>query len=437
MKNIFFLILIIFSTTYGCVEPFEFEVRTAENVLVVEATINTLNQRQAIFLSRAANLNDVNVQEIPSYSPNTPFKPVIDTRINPENNASVIIVDDLGNEFIFTEEDGGEGIYVSNIEFAAQQDRSYQLQITTVNNEFYESDSSSPIGSSEIQEVYAERIENDLGEEGMAIYVNGSDLNNASDYFRYTYEETYKIIAPNWTPVEFKVVRELQETLIDGTILYPEVEFVSRPDEEQVCYRTENSNEINLVSTNSLQTSNTENVLVRFISRNDPIISHRYSILIKQYLQSIDSYSYYQNLRNFTKSESVFSEVQPGFLEGNIRAVGNDNLVIGYFDVSSVAEQRLFFNYEDYFPGEDLPPYFFDFNCDRLISPRLENPNLDGPPDLNCPQSLVPRIKLELVEYVAPNPSPLLCEGPYNVTPRICGDCTVLGSNVKPDFWIE
>ena len=28
-------------------------------------------------------------------------------------------------------------------------------------------------------------------------------------------------------------------------------------------------------------------------------------------------------------------------------------------------------------------------------------------------------------------------EGPYRVVPRFCIDCTVFGTNIKPEFWIE
>ncbi|MEP3210230.1 MAG: DUF4249 domain-containing protein [Maribacter sp.] len=424
----------------NCIEPFDFEVRTAADVLVVEATITTADQRQTIYLSRAANLKDINVVALPIYNPLIPFVPPSDLRDNGETNATVKIVDDQENEFTFSEQEGNEGIYVSDISFGAMQDRSYQLQITTSNNESYESDFCSPIGSSMIQDIYAERIVNDFGEEGMAIYIDGSDTSNSSNYFRYTYEETYKIIAPNWTPLEFRILREKAELQADGSVLYPAVTTVPRTNSEQVCYQTSSSNDITLVSTNALESSIAERALVRFISRDNPIISHRYSILVKQYLQSIDSYSYYQNLRNFTKSESVFSEVQPGFLQGNIRASTETNMVIGYFEVASSAEKRLFFDYSDFFPGEELPPYFFEFNCDRILSPCLGDPNLDGPkppPPFGCPQSLVPRIKLGLVEYVGPNDNPLECEGPYYVTPTICGDCTILGSNIKPEFWVD
>jgi len=431
MKRVLILMAIIIYL--GCVEPFEFEGSSSDNVLVVEAALTDEFAVQTVILIRTSAIEKTNEEEGSGYSPNTPFIPKEDILANAEKNASVMILDDLGVEFSFSEIE--DGLYVSNTPFGAQEGRVYQLKIITSENEIFESDFMGIIGKSKINDLKAERIFNDVGDEGMAIYVDGADITNSSNFFRYTYEETYKIIAPNWTPLEFNILSEGDFT--KDPIEYPAVELVAREQEEQICYNTINSSTVNLASTANLGESVIKQNLIRFIDRNNPILSHRYSILVKQYLQSIDSFSYYESLRNFAKNESVFSAVQPGFLEGNIKSQNEDNVVVGFFDVASVDQKRLYFNYTDFFPNEDLPPCFFDFNCNRRLSPPIGDPELDGPLALNCPQFLVPRLKLELVEYVSVNGGPQTCEGPYFVTPRICGDCTILGSNVKPDFWVE
>lgn len=436
MKKIVMITTVLFLAS--CVEPFEFEVRAAENVLVVEATITDELVKQQIIVSRASNLEEI-ISNTNEYFVGLPFRPIEESVINPERNANVSITDDQGNVFSFSEAIGG--IYESDIAFAAMQGVSYQLLITSTVNESYESTIITPLGISQIDDIYAERTINASGDDGMAIYVNGSEATGTADYFRYTYEETYKIVAPRWTSREFEIIREEVEFTIDGTPLPPAVKLLERTQEEQVCFKTVASDNINIVSTLILDQPVVERNSIRFINRNDNIMSHRYSILVKQYVQSNDSYAYYQNLDNFTKSESVFSEIQPGFLEGNIKAVNAENVVVGYFDVASVSEKRLFFNYEDFFPGEALPErYFFDVNCDRITSPQIGDSELDGPPPPfpgACPQPLTPQIRLDLVNYVSDNGDPGICEGPYWVTPSICGDCTVIGTNVVPDFWVE
>ncbi len=428
----------IFISVASCVEPFDFETRTTENVLVVEAIITNEIKRQQVILSRASNLEEV-ITFVNEYFVGLPFESVEKMLVNPESDAVVTVADQRGNIYSFTEVK--DGVYHSDNEFAATQEENYQLKITTVTNESYESERIGTSGISKIDSIYAERSPNASGDDGISIYVDGSDVQEITNHFRYTYEETYKIVAPNWTSREYEIIREEQEFTEDGMVLYPAVNLVERTEEQQVCYKTDKSNNINLVNTTVLDKPKVVRNLVRFIDRNDHILSHRYSILVRQYLQSVTSNLYYQNLDNFTKSESVFSEIQPGFLEGNIKAINVDTPVVGYFEVASVAEKRFFFSYDDFFLGEDLPPrYFFNVNCDRLTSPQIGDPELDGPPPPPpgaCPQPLVPQIRLGLVTHVSVNSDPDTCEGPYWVTPSICGDCTVIGSNVKPDFWVE
>ena len=50
---------------------------------------------------------------------------------------------------------------------------------------------------------------------------------------------------------------------------------------------------------------------------------------------------------------------------------------------------------------------------------------------------LLNAIKFNLRKYWAEHTPENASEGDYKVVPRICGDCTVLGTNVVPDFWIE
>ena len=95
----------------------------------------------------------------------------------------------------------------------------------------------------------------------------------------------------------------------------------------------------------------------------------------------------------------------------------------------------------DFFPDEPLPPYFNELNCNEAFSPPLNNPFRDGPfnlDDCGFPRLLVSYLQAEEIEFFLSNSNPPpLCEGPYLVTQRACGDCTTLGSNVVPDFWEE
>ena len=293
--------------------------------------------------------------------------------------------------------------------------------------------------------LFRSRMVSDAGLDGVGIFVDTSFESDGSKLFRYAYEETYNIIAPYWTPYEFEIIRENQEIIEfsngDIEVLYPDVQLVPREREEQVCYRTDFSNGEVLLNGNRLNGNRAERTMVRFIGIDNPIISHRYSILVKQRGVSREAFDFYEKLVAFSQSESLFSQVQPGSLEGNMSSVDGSVPVIGFFDVSTEVSERLYFNFEDLFPGEPLPPYFGTVNCENPIAPILGNPERDGPslpPPADCARPLIGSIKLGLVEYYQDNATlPDECEGPYFVVPTICGDCNVVGSNVKPDFWID
>lgn len=424
-------------SVYSCIEPFEFETRDAEGILVVQTTMTDALEKKVVVLSRAANLENVNAATRDSLDVSRPFVRTINERVNPEEGASVSVMDDEGNIFVF--EEIGNGIYESQEVFALQNGTTYQLQISTLNNETYESDFELLASKSEINDLYAERGLNENGEEGITIFIDGSDSMGQSDYFRYEYAETYKIIAPNYTGLNLRVIREEFEFVNDSTILWPDVELIAAPFEQQICYNSTSSKTINLANTNALASPILERHVVRFIDRDNPILSHRYSILSKQFVINAEAYNYYQNLNNFAQSESVFSEIQPGFLEGNMRRTDIENgFVLGYFEVASVSETRFFFNYEDFFPNEPLPPYFGDTSCNRIIAPALGNPERDGLQPLGCPPpSLIRRTKSREISYIGINEEPGDCEGPYLMVPGICADCSLLGSNIKPDFWMD
>ncbi len=397
-------LILMLSMLWGCIEEVDFRTLRQEaqtNLLVVEASLTNELKSQEITLSRTY-----------SFDENGPV---------PEVGATVRVIDEAQNEFLFSEVTPGQ--YNSNEPFSAQRGVAYTLNFTTRDGRAYSSEPEQFDEVADLQGILAERTTNDLGEEGMTISVSSISITENTSYYRYTYEETYKIIAPNWTNREFQINNS------SGNVESSQVTLVERQEEARVCFKTDKQNEI-ILNDASFQTgSGTNKFQVRFINRNNYILSHRYSILVKQLVQSPKAFSYYRALRDFSTSESIFSEVQPGFLTGNISSLSTSNEnVIGYFEVSSVSSQRIFFDYQDYFPNETLPSY--PVNCTRLFAPP------EGGGD-GCPTPLFLQILLDNVQYVDVNPVESDCEGPYLVTRYACGDCRALGSNVVPDFWEE
>ncbi|MEM1258148.1 MAG: DUF4249 domain-containing protein [Bacteroidota bacterium] len=398
-----FLIILSILLLSSCIEEIDTATEFQANsqigsFLVVEAILTNEPKRHEVILSRGISFGNDSTQAV-------------------ESNATVSVVDDVGNHFSYSEI--VPGTYASNLIFEAVEGRKYQLHITTSEGKTYQSDEEVLPSGITVDRLYAERSFDDSDNEGVGIFLDVFKEPEQVPLLRYEYEETYKIIAPLWSP-------------LDMVLLNPDPPYafglVPREQEERVCYATELSNTIIQTSGLNITGESVEKIRVRFIAGDNYMISHRYSILVTQFVQDQDAFSYYRALEKQSTSENVFSEVQPGFIEGNIKNnVDSDEMVIGYFEVSNSTRQRIFFNYEDFFPNRDLPPY--PINCNFLGAPPVIDPGGGSP--------LAAAIESGAFVYVRDNNGEVLEGGPYMTARRECGDCTVLGSNIVPEFWRE
>jgi len=392
-RSYILLFLLVGSLFAGCTEPFSPDLLPQnESILVVEATLSNESKNHEILLSRSSQQQGA---------------------LLVEENASISIVDDSQQTFSFTESEAGK--YVSDIAFGAEPNRTYRLFITTSDGRIYASNPAKLPQTTQIDYVEAKKTVTDGGLGGVTITVDSFDPSGSSTYYRYEYEETYKIIAPLWSPDELRVVSE--ENMSVG--------IFERQNEDRTCYATDKSNTIILTKTSGAGEDRVTDFSVRFLNQDNYIISHRYSILVKQYVLSREAYAFYEKLLEFSGSESLFSQSQPGFINGNIFPEdGGKDRVVGFFEVSSVSEKRAFFNYSDLFPEEELPPFVDE--C------RLTEFELGGEPSIFEP------VKSKSVSYATHITDPLTggLLG-YVVVPRVCGDCTELGSVIVPDFWEE
>ncbi|MEM7084555.1 MAG: DUF4249 domain-containing protein [Bacteroidota bacterium] len=381
----------------SCIEEIDFENEAFESALVVDATITNEDRQQEIFLSRTYQFEEDGP--------------------NPETGATVTVI---GNGISYQFKEAEAGRYVSKSAFRAEPNIDYQLQINTMNGRAYGSTPVQLTQTTQIDALYAERETNDDGVNGMSIYVDSYDPTDSSRYYRYEYEETFKIIAPDWKNIDLIVLAE------DPLCLIGEVD---RPDEQEICFRTERSAEINLASTAALSEDRLARHLARFVPSDDYRISHRYSILVRQYIQTEAAHSYFKTLQNFSNEGSLFSQIQPGFIPGNIFSESNSaEKVIGFFEVSSVTSERIFFDYQEFYPNENLPPYInvCEVKTPDRFTEHMMKTEVCGP--------LINIVKSRVLVYFEHTNSDF---APYRMVPRVCGDCTVLGRSEPPEFWIE
>jgi hypothetical protein len=402
----------ILLSAISCVDEIPLETDSFESVLVIEATITNENKQQEILLSRSFMFDSISVQE---------------------SGATVKVIDDAMNTFTFLETE--PGVYKSQSPFAALPNRNYNLSVVASGSEY---------GSSEMQltqpttidNLYFERDFNENGIEGVSVYIDSYDPTGNSKFYRHEYEETYKIIAPLYSPEElisngvvfpilpanqpnFNSIQELMDFLVTIQL---------RPEQEQICYNTIASNTIIVTNTNDLLEDRLDKYRVHFVGRDNSEIMYRYSILVRQFVQSLEAHAFYETLKSQSISESVFSETQPGFLQGNVFSENDaTQKVIGFFEVTSFDSKRVFFNYADLFLDEDLPPYYVV--CDDFFKPDILT--VDPLSGIWTGSPLVQAINDGFQYFDS--------EGdlPYRLVLNVCGDCTNLGSNTVPDFWEE
>lgn len=402
----------------GCVEEIPLETESFESILIIEATITNENKQQEILLSRSYMFDSIPINE---------------------SNAIVRVIEDAVNTYIFTEVE--PGVYKSQTAFAAQPNRNYSLSVVTSDGREYGSTNKQLTQSTSIDNLYVERDFNENGIEGVSVYVDSYDPTGNSKYYRHEYEETYKIIAPLYSPrelisngVQFPILENdtFQYDTIESIIdLLVELKF--RDQQEQVCYKTVKSNTFILENTEAYIEDKLEKYRVRFLNKDSYTIMHRYSILVRQYVQSREAYTFYETLNSFSESETVFTENQPGFLEGNVFSVENKNEnVFGFFEVASIDEKRIFFNYSDLFVNESQPDFYIE--CDEFFTPVLIREdfahNWISSPLVDAINDGYQFYDENDVEVSSP-----FSYAPFRLVLEPCGDCTFLGNNNVPDFW--
>ncbi|MGB5314589.1 MAG: DUF4249 domain-containing protein, partial [Robiginitalea sp.] len=305
----------------GCIDSFEAETSDSGNILVIDARITDQNAPQVVYLTRTVAFGT-------------------DTLLT-ESGAMVALEADTGQQFDFREQE--KGTYRSNQALELMGGSRYRLMVQTADGKQYNSDYETMPGRVPISEVKTVRKFNALQEEGVEVTVSNRGTPEDSGAYRYAYEETYLVIPPFSNPFEWG---EIDYDFNDGDGW--EVSVAPRTTDVSVCYASNESKDIILASTGGLTENNLIDFPVRFIGRDQYIISHRYSILVRQFHQSPEAHSFYGTLDDFSSAESIFNSVQPGFLEGNIRS-SDGGMVIGYFELSSYSEQRVFFSYDELF----------------------------------------------------------------------------------------
>ncbi len=366
----------------SCIYPFDPPSEDYENLLVVEAFLTDSDDAFEVVLSRS----------IP-----------IDTGYNlPEENALISISDDLGGIYDLYEENPGR--YMSFPDFTAQTGRIYRLHIQTTDGQQYESDSVFLLETPPIDSVffrYEERVatEGEKNNKGLQIYVTTHDSKNSTWFYRWDYKETWEFRS------KYRSLHIWEDEMVKD-----------REDLIYRCWKNYISSNVLVATSNTLNEDIISEFPLVYVSNSSDRLMLKYSILVKQYALNEESYNYWKELEKINENLGTFFDPQPSTIKGNISNINDENdIVLGYFDGSSVQEKRIFISKGEY-PSIVTPNYYA--HCTDTIVSYFQIRSL-----LNEGYMLVGEVGTNTGGVA------------YQLSYESCIDCTLFGTNIEPDFW--
>ena len=381
----YFLLITLAVIVMTCVEPYTPSLEKYEDVLVIDGLVTNAQGPYTVKLSRSFRYND-------------PFG-------SPESDAYILLMDNQGNTTGFTEE--SPGIYRSgNPDFQGVIGRSYKLYVNTLSNEEYESEYVELKAVPGIENLYAQLEEHPATggtETGFQIYVDSYDPQNNTRYYRYEYEETWEFYVP-----------------YPSLYRYTYGELIPRTESVHRCWMENRSTAIMTFTTDKLEQDVIEAFPVCFVSTSTNRLRAKYSILVKQYSLTGESYQFWEQMKNTHQNTGTLFDPQPTQINGNLYSLHDtETPVLGFFEASAVSEKRIFISRSDLPSGIKVTDQFKYCHSYYMVigSSSIEKYMNKG----WC--------------IVGPDATATIFFG-YGIIPfHDCCDCTQTGTNIKPDYW--
>jgi hypothetical protein len=385
IKRILISLFCLIFLLHSCREEYFADIDKYEDILVVDGTITNQPGPYEIRLSKSSPIN----------------RP----ELKPFAGAQVTVLDNLGNEEIFTEV--SPGIHVSEEDgMQGVVGRKYKVVIATAADDVYESDFQVLQDPTGIGDVYAE-----------------IESKNSSDPFYPTYGYQFYVDSESSEADTVNLMWRLT-----GTYKY-QSDFYIRyyydyglhefPDADSLytCYKTDVIQGIYTFSTAGLMDNEVKRLPLNYVTTDTRMLSIRYSLLVEQYTLPSEAYEYYNNLQTISAQQGLLYAQQPFQVRGNLKnATRPEEPILGYFLVAGMAQKRIFVNRPpsdkvEFYYGEcvlseaDFEAYGYIRWTDRRTWPL----------------------------YVTTSTS-----GRRALTHQDCVDCRKLGGIIeKPDFWID
>ena len=314
--------LIFFLCVVSCIEPYDFVVHDDGHTLVVEAYITDKSFNETLTYPSDGRYFTTKL----SYTSD-----VINIRPTLISGATVTLVDDRGEIWVYTESPKEAGMYkLLNDDFRALSGVTYKLQIMLPDESRYESSweqfpvgPTPTVGEVTFNETEKQKYGIEAGEQalqtvkgiianiGVPVNDTGMDI-----YYRWDYTPTWIYIAP--------------------------LSSVSDPGNK--CWATSNT----YLPDYALQIDHaggyTKELFFLQTIRNEKLFED-FSVLVTQYRLSEEYYSFWREMQE--QVQGGLFDAPPYNLHTNIQSLGDDNLVSGYFGVAQEQAKRWYFNKGD------------------------------------------------------------------------------------------
>ena len=368
------ILLLMLITLTACVEPFDPQIDSYEEILVVDGIVTDEEVAARVRLSRSY-----------SYDQN---------RSNAETNAIIILSDETGNNYTLTEVDDGYYTYEGN-DLNPEVGKLFKLYIMTRDGEEYESDYQEMLQAPDIDSVYFVDYRGNpsssyVNREGVDFYLNAEGGEDKSRYYKWEWEESWKILPP---------------------INYPAVKY---------CWQFNESSGINIATTENLAENVLNNEFIYHVPFTQNKLAIQYSANIKQYAVTRDNYIYLTKLQKINRGSGGFFDPIPAALSGNINSLTDpDKPVLGFFEASTVSSKRIFISRQDLEYG--------------YIANGFEDCEI-----IYIPDSIFNTGEIRNYYYVYQYFDSFLDDTIVVMSNlRKCYDCSFVGDPKKPEYWTD
>ena len=388
MKNYFktvtgsAIMILLFAHCKQSYEP-QLEAKNIK-LLVVEGFLNSGQGPTTIRLSRTVNLKD--------------------TAIKPEPGAIVSVEGENGSIFSLTGNTKGE---YSIAQLILNNNVKYRLHIKTTNGKEYISDFIPVKYTPPIDSITWQRESN-----GVRLYANAHDQQNATKYYEWKFEETWEFHSAFYTSLKY--IRNPSTNAVTG-LTYRNAD--QSPDTTiYKCWGIQNSSSIVVGSTEKL-TADVVYLPVQYIEPGSEKLSVLYSMNLKQYAISKDEYLFLQKMKKNTEQVGTLFDAQPSELSGNIHCLTDpDETVIGFVEITQEQTKRIFIS------NSQVGGWNYNAGCFQI---EIDN-NLDS----------INKYGRDLIPTTASKIGPMGDIVAFYATfSDECIDCTLHRTNKRPAFW--